>query len=106
LVEITRIRWTFSHIAKTKGNGKIRKLRKIGIVAMTERDGKFLFKDLEPGPYMLRVARGGYAAQEYGQKTPQSSGTVITLTPGQQMKDVAFRMIAAGTVTGRVGDTT
>ena len=73
--------------------------------AMTERDGKFLFKDLDPGPYQLRVARGGYAAQEYGQKTPQSSGTIITLTPGQQMKDVVFRMIAAGTVTGRVRDT-
>ena len=72
---------------------------------MTERDGKFLFKELDPGPYRLRVASGGYAAQEYGQKTPQSSGTVITLMPGQQMKDLVFRMVAAGTVTGRVRDT-
>src|SRR4051812_47359 len=35
----------------------------------TERDGKFTFRNLEPGNYRLRVQRNGYAPQEYGQKT-------------------------------------
>ncbi len=71
---------------------------------MTEREGKFSFTDLEPGQYRLRVQRNGYAQQEYGQKTLTSPGTPINLTAGQDMKDVVFRMVAAGIVTGRVRD--
>ena len=70
----------------------------------TEREGKFSFKDLDPGQYRLRVQRNGYSAQEYGQRTATSSGTVINLTEGQQMKDMGFRLVAAAVVTGRVRD--
>src|SRR4030095_7554485 len=72
----------------------------------TERDGKFVFKDLDPGQYRLRVARNGYAGQEYGQRTATTTGTVINLTEGQQLKDVTFRLIPAATITGRVRDST
>lgn len=72
---------------------------------MTLKDGKFSFKDLEPGQYRLRVQRNGYAGQEYGQRTATTPGTVINLTEAQQMKDVAFRLTAAAIVTGRVRDT-
>ena len=70
----------------------------------TESDGKFEFKDLDPGQYRLRVVRNGYASQEYGQRTPTTAGVPITLTEGQQMKNVAFNLIAAGVVAGRVRD--
>ena len=72
----------------------------------TERDGKFVFKDLDPGQYRLRVVRNGYAGQEYGQRTATTAGTVINLTEGQQLKDVTFRLIPAATITGRVRDST
>jgi hypothetical protein len=68
------------------------------------KDGKFSFKDLEPGQYRLRVQRNGYAGQEYGQRTATTAGTVINLAEAQQMKDVAFRLTAASIVTGRVRD--
>jgi hypothetical protein len=71
----------------------------------TERDGKFSFKDLEAGQYRLRVQRNGYAPQEYGQRAANSTGTVINLAEGQQMKETDFRLIAAAIVTGRVRDT-
>ena len=35
----------------------------------TEKDGKFIFKDLDPGQYRLSVQRNGYAGQQYGQRT-------------------------------------
>jgi hypothetical protein len=71
----------------------------------TEKDGKFTFKDLEPGQYRLRVQRNGYAPQEYGQRTATGPGTVITLAEGQQLKDIAFRLTAAAILTGRIRDT-
>jgi hypothetical protein len=70
----------------------------------TEKDGKFIFKDLDAGQYRLSVLRNGYAGQQYGQRTATSAGTVINLTEGQQLKDLAFRLIPAATITGRVRD--
>ena len=66
----------------------------------TERDGKFSFKDLDPGQYRLRVQRNGYAGQEYGQRTASTAGTVIHLTEGQQINDVSFKLTPAAIVTG------
>jgi hypothetical protein len=70
---------------------------------LTESDGKFKF-EVEPGQYRLRVQRNGFAAQEYGQRAVGSSGTIMNLVPGQAMKDISLKMIAAGVVTGRVRD--
>src|SRR6185436_2448814 len=63
---------------------------------VTDRDGKFEFKDLEPGQYRLRVIRNGYAPQEYGQRTTTTTGIPVTLAEGQQLKEVNFKLIAAG----------
>ena len=42
--------------------------------------------------------------QEYGQRVIAGPGTVINLSAGQAKKDVTFRMIEGGVVTGRVRD--
>jgi protocatechuate 3,4-dioxygenase beta subunit len=70
----------------------------------TEVDGKFLFKDLNPGQYRLMVRANGYANQEYGQRVVVGPGTPINLTQGQAMKEITFKMIQNGTVTGHVRD--
>jgi 5-hydroxyisourate hydrolase-like protein (transthyretin family) len=72
---------------------------------LTESDGKFLLKDLDPGQYRMTVVRNGYGEQSYGQKTAKSPGMIINLISGEVMKNVVFRLIPAGTVTGRVLDT-
>jgi 5-hydroxyisourate hydrolase-like protein (transthyretin family) len=72
--------------------------------ALTGSDGKFLLKDIDPGKYRLVVARNGYAKQSYGQTFPTRPGAIISITPGQAMKEVQFRMVPAGVVTGRVRD--
>jgi hypothetical protein len=70
----------------------------------TDDQGRFQLTDLEPGTYRLFAARNGYTRMEYGQKLMNRPGTVLNLTAGQIMKDVAFKLTPAGTVTGRIVD--
>ncbi len=71
---------------------------------VSDADGKFLFQDLEPGRYSLAAARTGYARQMYGQRSPTGPPTTLTLLAGQRMKDIVFRLLAGGAVSGRVVD--
>jgi len=71
---------------------------------MTDDQGRFQIKDLDPGTYRLYAARNGYSRMEYGQKLMYRPGTVLNITAGQNMKDVVFRLTPAGTITGRIVD--
>ena len=68
----------------------------------SDREGKFFFRDLDPGSYRLTAARNGYVRQEYGQRVIGGQGTMVTLVEGQAMRDVAFRLTPAGNVSGHV----
>ncbi len=70
----------------------------------TESDGKFSFQSVKPGQYRVRAVRNGYAVQEYGQPAVFGIGAVIIVTSGQVKKDVTFRLIPDGAVSGRVMD--
>jgi 5-hydroxyisourate hydrolase-like protein (transthyretin family) len=73
--------------------------------ALTEKDGKFSLKDLEPGPYRLTALRNGYSEQNYGQKLQDGPGRNLYLAPGETLKDVTFRLVQGGVVTGRIRNT-
>jgi hypothetical protein len=66
---------------------------------MTDAQGKFEFKDVEPGSYRLTAARNGFARQEYGQRSLNRPGTVLNIRAGQTVNDVAFKLTPAGTIT-------
>ena len=72
----------------------------------TDDQGKFLFKDVDEGPYRIIAARNGFARQEYGQRSFNRPGTVMNLRAGQQLTDLSFRMVPASTISGRVMDNT
>jgi hypothetical protein len=57
-----------------------------------------------PGSYRLLVERTGYARQEFGQRALGRRGVSLTLSSGQRMTDLLFRMVPAGVITGRVFD--
>jgi protocatechuate 3,4-dioxygenase beta subunit len=61
-------------------------------------------KDLDPGSYIVFAARNGFARQQYGEPAPRRPGVVLNVTAGQAVKDIVFRMIPAGAVSGRVSD--
>ena len=64
--------------------------------------GQFAVPSLAPGTYRLYATRNGFARSEYGQRTPNGRGVSLTITAGQQLKDVTLRLQPAGTITGRV----
>ena len=70
----------------------------------TDASGRFAMKDVDPGAYRLQVARSGYVAGEYGARGPAKSGTVLTLSPGQQAKDLTVKLTPHGVIAGRVLD--
>jgi len=71
----------------------------------TDEKGKFQIKDIDPGTYRIAAARNGFAKQEYGQRSFNRAGTMLTIQAGQQMQDVAFKLTPAPTISGRVIDT-
>ncbi len=72
--------------------------------AVTDGDGKFSLKDVNPGEYHLSVTRNGYVSESYGARMPMDPGLPLNVTPGKHMDDLIFRMTPAGIITGRVRD--
>ncbi|HEY1336600.1 MAG TPA: carboxypeptidase regulatory-like domain-containing protein [Bryobacteraceae bacterium] len=67
-------------------------------------DGAFAMKDIDPARYRLMVSRTGFVNMQYGARSPQRPGTLLTLARGQHLKDIVFRLPPHGVVTGRVVD--
>jgi len=42
--------------------------------------------------------------EEYGQHIARGHGTIVTLTAGQHLKDISFRLVPAGVIAGHVYD--
>ena len=69
--------------------------------ATTDSDGRFLLKDIVPGRYHFAASRTGFVSQSYKAKGT-AEGAMLWLRPGEQVRDVLFRLIACGVVTGRL----
>ena len=74
------------------------------ISSITDAGGLFTLKNVEPGRYRLSVSRNGFVAQQYGQRKPTDTGAVLTLRPGQEIKDLLFRLIPSAVIAGRILD--
>jgi len=70
--------------------------------ALTGVDGRFHIESVQPGRYRLFVERTGLLEVEKHHAHPE--GRVLTLSPGQELKDVEVRLQAAAVVRGRVVD--
>jgi hypothetical protein len=70
----------------------------------TRDDGKFSFRNLNAGEYLLVATQNGFVRTEYAQRNPYGSGRPIFLTAGQSFKDAILRITPTATVTGRVLD--
>ena len=60
--------------------------------------------ELVPGSYRLWVEREGFARQSYGSAVPEGTGSLLTVLPGQELHDIAFRITPLGALSGRVFD--
>ena len=72
--------------------------------AETDAMGRFEVKGLAPGRYYLSAQHNGFVSQQYGQRTPEGEGAMLTLSPGQRVPDITFQMIPAAVITGHIYD--
>lgn len=75
----------------------------------TDNRGDYVFRDVEPGQYMLRAARNSYIPRNHGQKTSHSFsrekvGTALRISAGQVVEGIDFHLIRAGVIEGSVVD--
>ncbi len=70
--------------------------------ALTGPDGGFRIESIAPGRYHLFVERSGF--QEIDKHRRRADGRVITLSAGQELKDLVIRLQAAAVVEGRITD--
>jgi len=77
---------------------------KFSAFRLTDEQGHFNIENIPPGSYDLEVSRNGYVDNEYGQKKPGGSGAVLTLSAGQHMTDLIFKMVRAASISGHVYD--
>jgi hypothetical protein len=70
--------------------------------AVTGADGTFHMDNIAPGRYRLFAERTGYL--EVDKHRPRSDGRLLTLSAGQELRDVLIRLQAAAVIEGRVTD--
>ncbi len=70
--------------------------------ALTAADGSFRIENIKPGRYRLFVERTGY--QEIDKHHRHTEGRMLTLSAGQEVKDLVILLQAAAVVEGRVTD--
>lgn len=65
---------------------------------ITDSEGRFTFKDIEPGQYRAQAERNGFVRVE------RRAGTLITLAPGQALQGVLLKLLPQAVIAGRVLD--
>lgn len=71
---------------------------------IADERGRFRFDNLEPGDYRVVAAHNGFVRQEYGQRPSRREGLPVAIAAGQTIKDILFRLVPTGSVSGRVVD--
>jgi protocatechuate 3,4-dioxygenase beta subunit len=70
---------------------------------LTDSQGRFAFRDLDPGAYRVSAGANGYAKQDYGQRTSGGQGTPVNVNSGQSVS-IVIPLTHAGSVSGRIRD--
>src|SRR5437588_3038299 len=70
---------------------------------ISDRDGRFLIKDIPAGRYRFVATHTGYVDQEY-QSHGSDTGAILALRAGKEVKDMLFSLTLAAVITGRDSD--
>ncbi len=68
----------------------------------TGPDGRFSFRNVEPGTYRLIFAANGYTRRDYGQRFSNGAGEPIVLKAGSTRNDIVMQMSPTAAISGRI----
>jgi len=72
-------------------------------IAVTDDEGRAVFRNLAAGNYMLTAVRTGYVRTFYGSKFPgRGPGLAVAVLDGQRVSDVRIRMMRGAVITGTI----
>jgi protocatechuate 3,4-dioxygenase beta subunit len=72
-----------------------------GYKTVTDADGRFRIENIKPGNYRLSFGHAGFVDAE---KRHHGSGMLLSLTPGQEVKDLLLHVAPAAVITAKVLD--
>lgn len=72
--------------------------------AVTDATGRFSIDKIPAGKYDLAVHRDNYLPSRYGQDQLDKPGAILSLTPGQKIPGLLFRLHRTAIITGHVRD--
>jgi hypothetical protein len=70
----------------------------------SDEEGRFAFRDLDPGRYTLMGDKAGFARQAFGARSNPASGSALFLSAGRKSKDLVFKMAPGAIISGHVLD--
>jgi hypothetical protein len=74
--------------------------------ATTDREGRFVLREIGAGGYRILANAPGYAWQEYGASVAGNqgfnTGTVLNLAPGEAKTGITIRLVKDGIISGRI----
>jgi hypothetical protein len=76
------------------------------ILAATQSNGAFLFRDVRVGRYQLVATRNGYLPAELGQRNAQGRGVPIVVAAAQPLNNLRVAMTPTAAISGRILDRT
>ena len=74
------------------------------LYAASQSNGRFFFRNVPPGRYVLLATKNGYLPAELGQKSPTGRGTPIVIASGQQFQGLRLAMMPTAAITGQIMD--
>jgi protocatechuate 3,4-dioxygenase beta subunit len=70
--------------------------------ALSDAEGHFKIEDVKPGHYNVHIEHNGFLETEkHGRRYRDET---LTLEPGQELKDLVFRMRPGALITGKIID--
>src|SRR5438552_11475950 len=79
---------------------ELREMRSVS----TDADGRYEFKDLPAGRYMVTATKNGYVQISYGQTRPNEGGKPLQLNEAQTVERIDFALPRGAVIAGRVID--
>lgn len=75
-----------------------------GYSTSSDADGNFKIENIEPGSYRLSGNRSGYLDTQYGAKRSGQAGSIIVLSPAQQLTNITLALTPQAVISGKVVD--